>query len=97
VLDAEDDNNSASSEFSVGTSPAFTTVIGGMYEVYNAKGCQTLFANHHLVFRNLSVGKYSTTTPFTAIEPHFVKRLDNQQCSMNTAFTSTSGDTTWTP
>jgi hypothetical protein len=64
VLDAEDDNNSASSEFSVGTSPAFTTVIGGMYEVYNAKGCQTLFANHHLVFRNLSVGKYSTTTPF---------------------------------
>jgi hypothetical protein len=97
VLDAEDDNNSASSEFSVGTSPAFTTVIGGMFESYFAKGCQTLFANHHLVFRDLSVGKYSTTTPFTAISPTFLKRVVNQQCSMNTTFTPTSGDITWNP
>jgi hypothetical protein len=97
TLDANDPNTGADSHFNVGTSPAFTTVIGGMFESYFATNCQMLFANHHLVFRNLQVTRWLAVAGLNAILPHFSKRVVDQECSMSTSFTSNSGDITWSP
>jgi hypothetical protein len=91
-----DDNTGAESEFTVGSSPAYTSLIG-MLESYNATNCNMLFANHHLVWRDLSVDKVVPPGGGTLITPSFYVDDVDQECSMKTADSSTGGDITWTP
>jgi hypothetical protein len=92
-----DDNNHAQSVFTVSSSPAYTTLIGGMFESYNATNCNMLFANHHLVWRVISVDTLVAPGGGTPMTPSFYKDVVDQECSMQTAYTTTSGDITWTP
>jgi len=93
LISIYDDNSKAISQFTVGSASAFTTLIGGMFESRSAVNCTQLFANHHLVFRNIIVG----TVSGALVDPTFHKRVVDQECSMNTTYTDTSGDITWTP
>lgn len=81
------------SDLVVYSSPAYNWIIGGALESYNGAGCDELFANHHLVWRDISVKTYTGST----VTPSFSKYVVDQECSMNTTYTSTSGDITWTP
>jgi hypothetical protein len=63
-----DENSGQSSTLTVGSSPTYTSVIGEYESNVGSVGgtnCQSLFANHHLVWRNLSVTSEagSTVTP----------------------------------
>lgn len=91
-----DDTNPATSEFTVSSSPAYTTLIGGMFESYNATNCNMLFANAHLVWRGLTVDKLDgSPSAGTPITPSFYRDVVDQECSMQTTYSSTSGDITW--
>lgn len=53
-----DENTHQSSTLTVGSSPAYSSVIGeyeGDVGSVGGTNCQSLFANHHLVWRNLTV------------------------------------------
>ncbi len=63
-----DENTGQSSTLTVGSSPTYTSVIGEYESNVGSVGgtsCQSLFANHHLVWRNLSVTSEAgdTVTP----------------------------------
>jgi hypothetical protein len=63
-----DEQSHQSSTLTVGSSPAYTSVIGeyeGNVGSVGGTNCQSLFANHHLVWRNLSVASEAgnTVTP----------------------------------
>jgi hypothetical protein len=88
-----DPNTTLQSDLVVYSSPAYHWLIGGAIESYYSAGCDELFANHHLVWRNMSVRTFTGS----AVTPSFSKTVVDQECSMNTTYSSTSGDITWTP
>jgi len=92
-----DGNTGQQSVFTVVSSPAYTTVIGGMFESYGASNCNMLFANHHLVFRDLAVDKLVPPGGATPMTPQFHKNVRDQECGMNTTYSTSGGDITWTP
>lgn len=90
-LEIYDENTEGISDFTVGSSPAYTTLIGGMLESKNASGCDMLFANHNIAFRNI----YVDTVAGSAVSPDFYENDTDQECSMNSTFNSTGGNIYW--
>jgi hypothetical protein len=107
-MQISDQNTGQDSQLTVGSSPAFTSVIGEFESNVGAisgTNCQFLFANHHLVWRHLYVQDQNanTVTPSSYIETGYNDKAPGQNVwndsGMNTT-TSTSGgetaaDTTW--
>jgi hypothetical protein len=90
-LEIYDENTNGISDFTVGSSPAYTTLIGGMLESDNASGCDMLFANHNIAFRDI----YAGTVGGSAVTPSFYENDTDQECSMNSTFNSTGGNIYW--
>jgi hypothetical protein len=60
-----DESSLQDSQLTVGSSPAYTSVFGELESnvgTQSGLNCQSLFANHHLVWRNLLVQTESATT-----------------------------------
>ena len=74
-------------------SSVFTSVQGGVFESYGAAGCAQLPANGHAAWRKIQV--WGPT--FNPVTPSFRKAVFDQECSMNTTFSSTGTDIVWAP
>jgi hypothetical protein len=102
-----DENTGQDSELTVGSAPVYTSVVGELESnVGSVSGanCQSLFANHHLVWRHLQVQTeaLSTVSPSyydtgTAdINPGAAVRSDSgMSTTWSTASSLTAADTTW--
>jgi hypothetical protein len=95
-----DYNTSASSAFTVVSSPSYYSYTGGAFESYNATDCNMLFGNGHLVWRDLSAQYFSSPGHAAAYSnPSFEQDIGEQPCGMyaiNYA-ASNGGDILWTP
>jgi len=90
-----DVNTGQESQFSVTSSPSYTTIIGGELESYNAIHCNMLFANHNIAWRHLALDDIYGNV----VTPNFwTQTFGTQQCSMGTASAGpTGGNIFWTP
>src|SRR5262249_48941284 len=93
VIKTSDGNNGNVSSISVVSSPSYRSAQGGVLESYGASGCNMLFANHHGVFRSISIDDASAS-PAT---PSFQHVVFDQECSMTMDISATSADILWTP
>lgn len=106
-MQISDQNTGQDSQLTVGSSPVFTSVIGELESnvgTISGANCQSLFANHHLVWRNLNV---QTQTGATVSPSYYdtgysdvgAGRTVWNDSDMNTTTSTTSGetaaDTTW--
>jgi hypothetical protein len=92
-IDAYDINNGADSNEVAYSDPVYTTVFGGALED-NATHCNQLFANGHLVFRNIVVEDKSGSR-ITPPSPWNV--YGNGGCGVSEPTSSTSADILYQP
>lgn len=94
-----DYNTSATSAFTVVSSPVYDLYEGGVFESHNAQDCNQLFANGHLAWRGLSAQYFTSPGHAAAWAPSFVPIYGEAPCSMTvTNYQSkTGGDILWTP
>jgi hypothetical protein len=102
-----DENSGQVSQLTVGSSPVYTSVIAELEsDVGSTNGnCQSLFANHHLVWRDLTVASNAgtVTDPFyyeTGYNDIGTGKTVWNDSYMNTSWSTTSdgetaADTTW--
>lgn len=106
-MQISDQNTGQDSQLTVGSSPTFTSVFGEFESNVGSIGgtnCQYLFANHHLVWRNLNVIAESgaTVTPsyiITGYNDFGAGQAVWNATDMITSWSTTNGftaaDTTW--
>lgn len=58
---------------------------------WKSSGCDMLFANHNIAFRDI----YVDTVAGSAVSPDFYENDTDQECSMNSTFNSTGGNIYW--
>lgn len=94
-----DYNTSASSAFTVVSSPAYRDYFAGAFESYHATDCNMLFGNGHLVWRSLSARYFSSPGNSVAWTPVFISHPDQAPCSMTAInyVNGDGGDILWTP
>jgi hypothetical protein len=94
-----DNNTTASSAFTVVSSPAYNIYNGGAFESHGANDCNQLFGNGHLAWRGLSAQYFTSPGHAAPWTPTFVPIPVQDPCSM-TAINYESGnggDILWTP